>query len=50
MKAFFEQPEIGLERFLAEDIVTASGGIDLPIMPIDDPNAVSASNGSAIGE
>ena len=44
MKAIFEQPEIRLEKFMMEDIVTVSGGgdvgggeNDLPFLPVSVP-------------
>lgn len=47
MKANFEQPEIRLEKFMMEDIITASGSgngteDDLPFIP-------AAIDGDAIG-
>lgn len=45
MKANFEQPEIRLEKFMMEDIITASGNgteDDLPFIP-------AAIDGDAIG-
>lgn len=42
MKAHFEQPDIRLEKFAAEDIVTTSGVVgggdnDLPFLPVSTP-------------